>query len=169
MPARPGMGNMYNNFFILIYFYFFLLICRWEGCFIVRFELKLGAILGRNFDVTIGRDACETCSATWNFGYHLSICSGIEENHGKSGSSWPVAGPSGCKLTSTQQSGIKDENPNISPYLAVVYLYKFTYYSTVSFHMHMLDDQQTFVYNFAGVRGGESITHVHATYICLHL
>jgi hypothetical protein len=52
------------------------------------------------------------------FGYKLSICSGIEENHGKPGSSWPVAGPSGCKLTSSHQSGIKDANPNISPYLA---------------------------------------------------
>jgi hypothetical protein len=28
-----------------------------------------------------------------------------------------VAGPSGCKLTSSQQSGIKYTNPNISPYL----------------------------------------------------
>jgi hypothetical protein len=27
------------------------------------------------------------------FGYQLSICSGIEENHGKPWSSWPVAGP----------------------------------------------------------------------------
>jgi hypothetical protein len=28
---------------------------------------KIGkAILGRNFDVTIGRAACEACSATWN-------------------------------------------------------------------------------------------------------
>jgi hypothetical protein len=33
---------------------------------------------------------------------------------------WPVAGPSGCKLTSSQLSGIKHANPNVSPYLAVV-------------------------------------------------
>jgi hypothetical protein len=56
------------------------------------------------------------------FRYQLSICSGIEENDGKSGSSWPVAGPSGCKLTSSQQSGIEDANPNFSPYLAVALL-----------------------------------------------
>jgi hypothetical protein len=49
------------------------------------------------------------------FGYQLSICSGIEENDGKPWSNCPVGGPSGCKLTSSQQSGIKDANPNISP------------------------------------------------------
>jgi hypothetical protein len=26
------------------------------------------AILGRNFDITIGRATCEACSATWNLG-----------------------------------------------------------------------------------------------------
>jgi hypothetical protein len=40
-----------------------------------------------------------------------------KENHGKPWSSWPVAGPSECKLTSSQQSGIKSASPNISPYL----------------------------------------------------
>jgi hypothetical protein len=39
-----------------------------ERLLVVRFELKLGAILGRNFDVTIWRAACEACSATWNLG-----------------------------------------------------------------------------------------------------
>jgi hypothetical protein len=32
-------------------------------------------------------------------GYQLSIRSGTKENHGKPCSSWLVAGPSGCKLT----------------------------------------------------------------------
>jgi hypothetical protein len=41
------------------------------------------------------------------FRYELCICSRIEENHGKHWWSWSVAGPSGCKLTSSQQSGIK--------------------------------------------------------------
>jgi hypothetical protein len=36
------------------------------------------------------------------FGYQLSICSGTKENHGKPWSSWPVAGPSWCKVTSSQ-------------------------------------------------------------------
>jgi hypothetical protein len=56
--------------------------------------------------------------------YQLSICSRIEENHGKPRSSWPVAGPSGCKLTSSQQSGIKYANPNVSPYLCVLALFE---------------------------------------------
>jgi hypothetical protein len=51
------------------------------------------------------------------FGYQLSICSGTKENHGKPWSSWPVAGPSGCKLTSSQQSGTEHANPSISPWL----------------------------------------------------
>jgi hypothetical protein len=42
-------------------------------------------------------------------GAQLSICSGIEENHGKPWSSWPVAGPSGCKLTCSHQFGIQLE------------------------------------------------------------
>jgi hypothetical protein len=41
------------------------------------------ATLGRNVDVTSGTAACEARSATWNSGYQLSICSRIEENHGK--------------------------------------------------------------------------------------
>jgi len=30
-----------------------------------------------------------------------------EENHGKLGSSWPVAGPTGCTLTSSLQSDLQ--------------------------------------------------------------
>jgi hypothetical protein len=36
------------------------------------------------------------------FGHQLSICSGTKENHGKPWSTWPVAGPSGCELTSSR-------------------------------------------------------------------
>jgi hypothetical protein len=64
------------------------------------------AAKGWNSYVTIGR-------TTWNLSYQLSIGSRIEENHGKLWSIWPVAGPSGCKLTSSQQSGIKYANPNV--------------------------------------------------------
>jgi hypothetical protein len=56
------------------------------------------------------------------FGYQLSICFGTKENHGKPWSSWPVPGPSRCKLTSSQQSGIKYASPNISSY-AVFFLF----------------------------------------------
>jgi hypothetical protein len=47
------------------------------------------------------------------FGYQLSIRSGTKEKHGKPWSSWPVTGPSGCKLTTSQQSGVEYESPNI--------------------------------------------------------
>jgi hypothetical protein len=43
--------------------------------------------------------------ATWNLGNHFSICLKTQENQGKPVSRWPVAGPSGCVLTSSQQSG----------------------------------------------------------------
>jgi hypothetical protein len=42
-------------------------------------------------------------------------------DQGKPWSSWPVAGPSGCKLTSSQQSGIKYASPNTSPYLCLIH------------------------------------------------
>jgi hypothetical protein len=63
------------------------------------------------------------------FGYQLSICSGAKENHGKPCSSWPVAGLSGCKLTSSQQSGIKSASPNISPYLCCCGFFSFVFFS----------------------------------------
>jgi hypothetical protein len=40
------------------------------------------------------------------FGANSVFVLRTEENHGKRWSSWPVAGPSGCVLTSSQQSGI---------------------------------------------------------------
>jgi hypothetical protein len=85
VPTCPSdMGNVYNQI---------ILICHLKGCFIVRFEMKLGAILGRNFDVTIGRAACEALQCNLEFGCQLSICSGIEEYNGKTLWSLSVAGP----------------------------------------------------------------------------
>jgi hypothetical protein len=55
----------------------------------------------------------------------VSICSGTKENHGEPWLGWPVAEPSGCKLNSRQQSGIKSASPNISPYLCCVFLFFF--------------------------------------------
>jgi hypothetical protein len=42
-----------------------------------------GAAFEPNFYVTIGRAACEACSATCNFWYQFSICSWTKENHVK--------------------------------------------------------------------------------------
>jgi hypothetical protein len=87
------------------------------------------------------------------FGYQLSICSGIEETRGNPSLSWSVAEPSGCKLTSSQQPGIKYANPNISPYLAVDLFVKEVYIllsTDFFFIVHTLDEQQTVVYNICG-------------------
>jgi hypothetical protein len=71
------------RFFIVILFIYFVYVTP-EGQHYGEISTNIGrATLGRNFDLTIGRAACEACSATWNFGYQLSICSRIEENHGK--------------------------------------------------------------------------------------
>jgi hypothetical protein len=60
-----------------------------EGLHYCEIWTNIGrAILRRNFDVTSGRAAYEACSATWNSGYQLSICSRIEENHGKKYTVW---------------------------------------------------------------------------------
>jgi hypothetical protein len=92
-----------------------------------------------NFDINIGRAALE-----WNFylilrglqwskiympplrGLHVKQAvqhwiwapTLTEEYCGKPQSCWPIAGLSGCKVTSSQQSGIKYINHDISPYLA---------------------------------------------------
>jgi hypothetical protein len=73
--------------------------------------------VGRNFQCYHWESCMGSMQCNVEIGYQLSICSGIKENHGKPWSSWPVAGPSGCKLASMQQSGIKSASPNISPYL----------------------------------------------------
>jgi hypothetical protein len=48
------------------------------------------------------------------FGYQLSICSGTKENHGKPWSSWQVAGPSGCKLTSSRSRSYFTTDKSVS-------------------------------------------------------
>jgi hypothetical protein len=45
-----------------------------KGCIIVKYIGR--AILGRNFDVTIGRAACEASSATWNLGTNSAFALG---------------------------------------------------------------------------------------------
>jgi hypothetical protein len=70
-------------------------------------------------------------------GYQLSICSGTTENYRKPWSSWPVAGPSGCKLTSSQQSDIRYASANISPCLSCcffpIFLFSHELFFTNSF------------------------------------
>jgi hypothetical protein len=72
------------------------------------------------------------------FGYQLSICSGTKENHRKPWSSWPVSGPSGCKLTSNQKYGINSASPNSGPCLCCCFsfVFFFLYFLTSCFFKH---------------------------------
>jgi hypothetical protein len=74
--------------------------------------------LGRNFWCYRWEGCMRSMQCNVEFGYQLCICPGTKESHGKPWSSWPVAGPSGCKMTSSQQSG----SPNTSPCLCFFFL-----------------------------------------------
>jgi hypothetical protein len=66
------------------------------------------------WNVTIWRAACEAT-------HHLLW------DQEKPWSNWPVAWPSGYKLTSGQQSGIEYASPNIIPYLWGCFIIKYVY------------------------------------------
>jgi hypothetical protein len=90
------------------------------------------------------------------FGFQLRICSEAKENHEKPCSSWPVARPSGWKLTSSQQSGNKYASLNISPYLCYCFIeniYKLLL--QIFLCEYNLDKHQT-VCNTCGRNGGVS-------------
>jgi hypothetical protein len=98
--------------------------------------LTLGRLLkGQNIDVNIGWAAWEACSVTRNFGTNSAFAP--RKNHGKSWSSWPVAGPSGCVLTSANSPVLKHAISNCSPYLCycitTYLLKKYTDWLTVSY------------------------------------
>jgi hypothetical protein len=59
-------------------------------------------------------------------------------DQGKPWSSWPIAGPSRCKLTSCQQSDIKYTSPNINPYLCCFFFFCFkTFISCFYKHFYL--------------------------------
>jgi hypothetical protein len=97
------------------------------------------------------------------FGYQLSIRSRAKENHGKRWSSWPVAGPSWSKLTSSQLSGIEYASPNTSPYLwgcfIIEYVYSLTF-RVLCAYTRNLDKQHT-MYNT-----WENDGCLYASYVC---
>jgi hypothetical protein len=73
------------------------------------------------------------------FRYQLSIRSGTKENHGKPWSSWPVAGPSGSKLTTSQQSGVEYASPNITSISVRLIYYKIrTQFVLQMFYIHII-------------------------------
>jgi hypothetical protein len=59
------------------------------------------ATLERNPGVTIGRVTCEACCETWNLGTNSVFALGTK----KTKDNFDSEGPSGRKLTSSQQSG----------------------------------------------------------------
>jgi hypothetical protein len=96
-----GIGNTYDR----NYYYYYVTL---EGLHYGKIWGNFGrAVLGQNFNVNQWEGCLWSMQYNVQFGYQLSICSRIEEKHGKPCSSWPVAGPSGCELTSSQQSGFK--------------------------------------------------------------
>jgi hypothetical protein len=116
----------------------------------ISIDIRRGT-LWRNFLCYCWKGCMWSMHCNVEFAYQLSICSGTKENHGKPWSSWLVAGPSGCKLTSSQQSGIKYAGPNISSYLRLFpfffsfeNIYKFFLRTFLS--VHNLDKYQI-VYN----------------------
>jgi hypothetical protein len=86
--------------------------------------LFIGLLLGYRFGnlwdypmegshITIGRAACEACSATWNLGTNPAFALGP----GKTLIELAGRRTFLSKLTSSQQTGIKYASPNIGPYL----------------------------------------------------
>jgi hypothetical protein len=110
----------------------------------IKVKSQIHVTVGWNFECYHWEGCLRRTQCNVEFGYQLSICSGAKENHGKSWLSWPVTGPSGCKLTYSQQAGIKYASPNISPYLCCVFLFLFS--------KRFLFFQKLFFYNYFYVR-----------------
>jgi predicted ATPase len=122
--------------------------------------------LGRNFGVTIGRAECEVCNV--EFGYQFCICSSTKENHEKSWSSWPIAGTSGCRLTSSQQSDIKYATITLAPIRLFLRLKKCTQlFYGVSICILLRRNEQ---FNIKCAKSVTAYTHIHTNkYIYLYI
>jgi hypothetical protein len=63
--------------------------------------------------------------------------------------SLPVVGPSGRKLTSSQKSGVKCTNPNVSPYLAAALFEKCSHFSyTVFICILWMSNEQFYIKSY---------------------
>jgi hypothetical protein len=94
------------------------------------FYLPLGRLHSREIFILPLRGYIWSTRCNMRSGYQLSICSRIKENHGNPWSGRRVEGPSGCKLTSNHQTGIKYENPKGSLYLCCRFIWKRSSYLT---------------------------------------
>jgi hypothetical protein len=86
----------------------------------VKFELTLGGLYsGEILTLSMGVLHVKHAAQSGNLGTKSAFVLGprkTTENLDRVGRSLE---PSGCKLHSSQQSGIKYANPNVSPYLAL--------------------------------------------------
>jgi hypothetical protein len=92
------------------------------------------AILGGNFDVTSGRVACETCSATWNLGTNLAFSIGSRnttENLDRVYRSQDL--PDADRLPA-RSPAFKYVNHNMNPSICAVVLFEKNVYIFVSTH-----------------------------------
>jgi hypothetical protein len=110
-----------------------------------------------------GRAACEAFSTMWNLFVFSPFALGPRKPTKRTWWSWPVVGSSGCKLTSSQQSGIKYSSPNISPYLCCSFIEKKCLFLQILLCACNLDKHQT-VYNTCGSNIRKYATNVH---ICI--
>jgi hypothetical protein len=74
VPARPSGRNSAMIEIILM---------ALEGLHYSDITTNIGRSILGHFNITNDRTVCEVSSATWEFGYQLSLCSKTEENHGK--------------------------------------------------------------------------------------
>jgi hypothetical protein len=58
------------------------------------------------------------------FGHQIRTYIETKQIHGNSWSSWPVVGPEGCKLITSQQSGIYYKIPNVNLSLCICFILK---------------------------------------------
>jgi hypothetical protein len=67
----------------------------------------------------------ESMQGNVEFGYQLSICSGIKEKHGKPWSSWPVAGPSDCNWLLASSPALNPRTLTLIPTLCYCIFFLF--------------------------------------------
>jgi hypothetical protein len=108
------------------------------------------AILDRNFDVTIGRVACEASSATWNLGTNSAFAVGprkTTENLDHVGQLQDLSDVD-CLLAGSP--ALNTRTLTLVPIWLLFYLKKEVYifvFTDLPFYMHTLDEHQTFMYN----------------------
>ena len=82
-------------------------ICAWRSAVWRNFDRLEGLEFGEKFEINLEEGCIRSKRCSLDFGYQQTVCFGTEGNLGKPWSNWSVAGPSGCTLTSSQQTGVR--------------------------------------------------------------